>query len=77
MAKEALKNIIPDDFRPLNIVITNRELCANNTNVLTTYTKFLKYIEIWNRLESLFSRITSNNFKYNIECNIDYSISIQ
>ena len=54
-------------FRPLNIVIKNTELCANNTNVLTNYTKFLKYVEIWNRLESLFSKITSNNFKYNIE----------
>ena len=28
------------DFRPLNNVIRNTELCTNNANILTNYTKF-------------------------------------
>ena len=56
-----------DNFRPLNIVIKDTELCANNMHVLTDHTKFLKYVEIWNRIVSLFNKSTSRNFKYNIE----------
>ena len=56
-----------DNFRPLNIVIEDTELCANNMHVLTDHTKFLKYVEIWNRIVSLFNKSTSRNFKCNIE----------
>ena len=47
-----------DNFRPLNIVINH---------VLTDRAKFLKYVEIWNRIVSLFNKSPSRNFKYNIE----------
>ena len=66
-AQKYYAGYLSDGFRPLNIVIKNTELYTNNTNVLTNYTKFLEYVEIWNRLESLFSKTTSNNFKYNNE----------
>ena len=36
-------------------------------HVLTDRAKFFKYVEIWNRIVSLFNKSTSKNFKYNIE----------
>ena len=48
-------------FRPLNFAIKDTEPCANNMHVLTNHTKFLKYVEIWNWVVSLFNKTTSNN----------------
>ena len=50
-------------FRPLNIFIKDIELCADNMHVLTNHTKFLKYVEIWNKIEAIFNKITSKNFR--------------
>ena len=35
--------------------------------VLTNHTKFLKYVEIWNKNEALFNKITSKSFRYDTE----------
>ena len=40
-----------DGFKPLNIVIKVTELCAN---ILPDSANFLKYIEIWDKIVSLF-----------------------
>ena len=54
-------------FRPLNIVVKDTELCADSMHVLTNRPKFLKYVEIWNKTEALFNKITSKNFRCNTE----------
>ena len=56
-----------DGFKPLNIVIKDTELCANNTHILPGSANFLKYIEVWDKIVSLFNKNTSKNLRYDIE----------
>ena len=43
-------------FESLCIVINDTELCTNNINVLANNKRFLKYIEIWNKIVSVFNK---------------------
>ena len=46
-------------FKPLNIIIKDIKLYTNHTNhinVLANDSELLKYIEIWNKIESLFNK---------------------
>ena len=58
---------LSDGFKQLNIVIKDRELCANNMHILVGPANFLKYIEIWNKIVFLFNKYTSKNFTYDTE----------
>ena len=59
--------VINDSFRQLKIFIKDTELCTDNMHILPSPTNFLKYIEIWDSVVSLFNKNTSKNFRYNIE----------
>ena len=54
-------------FKQLNVVINDTEMCANNMHILPSSPNFLKYIEIWDKIVSLFNKNTSKNFRYDIE----------
>ena len=56
-----------DDFKEVNIVIKDAELCANNMHILAAPTNFLKYIKIWSKITFLFNRDTSKNFTCDTE----------
>ena len=43
-------------FKPLYIITKNIKLCTNDMNVLANDNELLKYIEIWNKIESLFNK---------------------
>ena len=43
-------------FKPLYITIKDRKLYANDMNVLDNDNELLKYIKIWNKIESLFNK---------------------
>ena len=47
---------LKNGYRPLSIIIKDTELCANNMHILTNCTNFLKYVEIWNKIVSLFNK---------------------
>ena len=42
-------------FRPLHIIIKSIKLYTNGMNVLSNNNELLKYIEIWNKIKSLFN----------------------
>ena len=50
---------LSDSFKPLNIVIKDTETCAYNMHILACPDNFLKYIEIWDKIVSLFNKNTS------------------
>ena len=56
-----------DGCKQLNIFIKDNELCANNMHILPDSANFLKYIEIWNKIVSLFNKNISKKFSYDIE----------
>ena len=56
-----------DNFKQLNIVIKDTELCANNIHILTNHANFLIYIDTWNKIVSLLNKNTSRNFRYDTE----------
>ena len=43
-------------FKPLYITIKNIKLYTNDRNVLANDNELLKYVEIWNNIESLFNK---------------------
>ena len=43
-------------FKPLYITMKNIKLYTNHINVLANDNEFFKYIEIWNKIESLFNK---------------------
>ena len=43
-------------FKPLHIIIKDIKLYTNHMNVLANVNELLKYIEIWNKIESLFNK---------------------
>ena len=43
-------------FRPLHFIIKNIKLYTDRMNVLVNDNELLKYIEIWNKIEALFSK---------------------
>ena len=43
-------------FRPLHIIIKNIEMYTDRTNVSPNDNKLLKYIAIWNKIETLFNK---------------------
>ena len=49
-----------DSFKPLYITIKNIKLYTNYMNVLANDNELLKYIEIWNRIETLFNKNNKN-----------------
>ena len=50
-------------LRPLHIIIKVIKLYTNHMNVLANDNELLKYIEIWNKIEALFSK---KNFIVNL-----------
>ena len=47
---------LSDSFKPLYITIKNIKLYTNYMNVLANDNELLKYIEIWNKIETLFNK---------------------
>ena len=43
-------------FRPLHIIIKNIQMYTDRMNVLANDIELLKYIEIWNKIETLFNK---------------------
>ena len=48
-------------LRPLHIIIKDIKLYANRVNFLASDNELLKYIEIWNKIESLFNKKFNKN----------------
>ena len=51
---------LSDSFKPLCINIKNVKLYTNHMNVLANDNELLKYIKIWNKIETLFNKVTLN-----------------
>ena len=51
---------LSDGFKPLCINIKNIKLYTNHMNVLANDNELLKYIKIWNKIETLFNEVTLN-----------------
>ena len=51
---------LSNGFKPFYINIKNIKLYANRMDVLANDNKLLKYIEIWNKIESLYNEVTLN-----------------
>ena len=60
-------------FKPLHVVIKNTESHPNNMNVLANNNELLKYIEMGNKIESLFNGVALNGIGFNSRvCNNKY-----
>ena len=51
---------LSDGFNPLRINTKNIKLYTNHMNVLANDNKLLKYIKIWNKIETLFNEVALN-----------------
>ena len=52
-------------FKPLCIIIKEIKLYTDHINILANNKEFLKYIEIWNKIESLFNAKFNKRGFYN------------
>ena len=51
---------LSNGFKPLCINIKNIKLYTNRMNILANDNELLRYIEIWNKIETLFKEVTLN-----------------
>ena len=61
--------VLNDGIKTLRIFFKDTILYTNNMNVLPNSNELLKYIEIWNKIESLFNRIAFNRVTHNKKFN--------
>ena len=63
----ANKYVIPylsNDFKPLCINIKNIKLYTNRMNVLANDNELLRYIEVWNKIGTLFNEVTLDKKRF-------------
>ena len=58
---------LSSDFKSLCINIKNIKLYTNLTDVLANDNELLKYIEIWNKTETLFNEVTLNKKRFHCD----------
>ena len=51
-------------FKPLHIITKGIKLYTNHMNVLINDNELLKYIKVWNKIESLFNKKINKNWFY-------------
>ena len=58
---------LSDGFKPLCINIKNIKMHTNHINVLANDNKLLRYIKIWNKIETLFNEVTLNKKRFHCD----------
>ena len=61
-------------FKPLHTILKDTKLYTNHINVLANNNELLKYIEIWNKIESLFNKKFNKKGLYSKPTYINESI---